>query len=191
MAVAPLLSSNLLAILPQQWQLPSYLALLPVLLLSFVFLLMRTRFSLMKGVRLPPGPARLPILGNLHQLGTLPHRSLRDLARQHGPVMLLQLGMVPAVVVSSAEAAREVMKVHDADCCSRPASPGPRLLSYDLKDVAFAPYDEYWREMRKLFIVELLSMRRVKAAWYAREQQVITHLINHSSSRCSLDNKLV
>ncbi|KAK3145033.1 hypothetical protein QOZ80_4AG0321800 [Eleusine coracana subsp. coracana] len=172
MAVAPLLSSNLLAILPQQWQLPSYLALLPVLLLSFVFLLMRTRFSLMKGVRLPPGPARLPILGNLHQLGTLPHRSLRDLARQHGPVMLLQLGMVPAVVVSSAEAAREVMKVHDADCCSRPASPGPRLLSYDLKDVAFAPYDEYWREMRKLFIVELLSMRRVKAAWYAREQQV-------------------
>ncbi|KAK3143063.1 hypothetical protein QOZ80_4BG0357550 [Eleusine coracana subsp. coracana] len=126
----------------------------------------------MKGVRLPPGPARLPILGNLHQLGTLPHRSLRELARQHGPVMLLQLGMVPAVVVSSAEAAREVMKVHDADCCSRPASPGPRLLSYDLKDVAFAPYDEYWREMRKLFIVELLSMRRVKAAWYAREQQV-------------------
>ncbi|KAK3145034.1 hypothetical protein QOZ80_4AG0321810 [Eleusine coracana subsp. coracana] len=171
MAIAPLLSSNLLAVLPQQWQMLSFLAFLPILLLSFL-VLTRSRHGNSKGVRLPPGPARLPILGNLHQLGTLPHRSLRDLARQHGPVMLLRLGTVPAVVVSSAEAAREVMKVHDTDCCSRPASPGPRLLSYDLKDVAFAPYDEYWREMRKLFIVELLSMRRVKAAWYAREQQV-------------------
>ncbi|GJN03234.1 hypothetical protein PR202_ga20656 [Eleusine coracana subsp. coracana] len=170
MAIAPLLSSNLLAVLPQQWQMLSFLAFLPILLLSFL-VLTRSRHGSSKGVRLPPGPARLPILGNLHQLGTLPHRSLRDLARKHGPVMLLRLGTVPAVVVSSAEAAREVMKVHDTDCCSRPASPGPRLLSY-LKDVAFAPYDEYWREMRKLFIVELLSMRRVKAAWYAREQQV-------------------
>ncbi|GJN37161.1 hypothetical protein PR202_gb26087 [Eleusine coracana subsp. coracana] len=163
MAIAPLLSSKLLAVLPQQWQLLSFLAFLPVLLLSFL-VLTRSRHGSSKGVRLPPGPAQLPVLGNLHQLDTLPHRSLRDLARQHGPVMLLRLGTVPAVVVSSAEAAREVMKVHDADCCSRPASPGPRLLSYDLKDVAFAPYDEYWREMRKLFIVELLSMRRVKAA---------------------------
>jgi hypothetical protein len=43
-------------------------------------------------------------------------------------------------------------------------SPGPKRLSYDLKNVAFAPYGVYWREMRKVFIVELLSMRRVKAA---------------------------
>jgi 4-hydroxyphenylacetaldehyde oxime monooxygenase len=89
--------------------------------------------------------------------------------------MLLRLGTVPTVVVSSAEAAREVMKVHDADCCIRLVSPGPKRLPYDLKNVAFVPYGEYWREMRKLFIVELLSMRRVKAAWNAHEQQVITN----------------
>jgi 4-hydroxyphenylacetaldehyde oxime monooxygenase len=173
-AVVPLLSPTLLADLPSQWKLLGILALLPILLLSSVLLTRsHSRSSSTKGLRLPPGPAPVPILGNLHQLGALPHRSLRELARQHGPVMLLRLGAVQAVVVSSAEAAREVTKTHDVDCCCRPASPGPRRLSYDLKDVAFAPYDEYWREMRKFFIVKLLSMRRVKAAWYAREQQVI------------------
>ncbi|CAN6308487.1 unnamed protein product [Urochloa humidicola] len=165
---------QLLAGLAQQWQL-GLLALLPVLLLlsSYFLLLSSSRRRGSTGtLRLPPGPAQLPVLGNLHLLGPLPHRSLRDLARRHGPVMLLRLGTVPAVVVSSPAAAREVMKTHDADCCSRPDTPGPRRLSYGLKDVAFAPYDEYWREMRKLFILELLSMRRVKAAWHARERQV-------------------
>ncbi|KAL6603878.1 hypothetical protein ACP70R_044239 [Stipagrostis hirtigluma subsp. patula] len=164
---------QLLAGLPQQWQL-GLLVLFPLLTLSS-FLLLTTRSSgiptAKKGLRLPPGPTPVPVLGNLHQLGPLPHRSLRELARRHGPVMLLRLGAVPALVVSSPEAAREVMKSHDADCCSRPASPGPRRLSYGLKNLAFAPYGEYWREVRKLFIVELLSKRRVRAAWYAREQQ--------------------
>lgn len=114
----------------------------------------------------------MPLLGNLHQLGSLPHRSLRELARRHGPVMLLRLGSVPTLVVSSADAAREVMKARDADCCSRPDTPGARRLSYGHKDVAFAPYTDYWRQMRKLFVVELLSARRVRAADHAREAEV-------------------
>ncbi|KAJ1292711.1 hypothetical protein BS78_01G011000 [Paspalum vaginatum] len=172
----------LLAGLPQQWQTIGLVAVLPAVLLlvasSYYLLLSRSRRRSSSSStsaakpNLPPGPAQVPVLGHLHLLSTLPHRSLRELARRHGPVMLLRLGTVPTLVVSSAEAAREVMKEHDADCCSRPDTPGPRRLSYGLKDVAFAPYDEYWREMRKLFIVELLSLRRVKAAWHAREQQV-------------------
>nr|CAB3492467.1 unnamed protein product [Digitaria exilis] len=182
MATALLPSQVLAGGLPQQWQL-GLLALLPVLLLSSYLLLASTRRRRGSGVaaaknvdgalRLPPGPKQVPILGNLHLLGPLPHRSLRELERRHGPVMQLRLGTVPAVVVSSPEAAREVMKTHDGDCCSRPSSsPGPRRMSYGLKDVAFAPYGEYWREMRRLFVVELLSMRRVKAAWRAREHHV-------------------
>ncbi|KAL5217000.1 hypothetical protein ABZP36_019059 [Zizania latifolia] len=123
------------------------------------------------GLNLPPGPTRLPIVGNLHQIGPLPHRSLQTLARRHGPVMMLKLGMVPTVVLSSPETARDAMKTHDADCCSRPSSPGPRLLSYGYKDVAFSPYSEYVQEMRKLFITDMLCMRCVQAASYAREAQ--------------------
>jgi 4-hydroxyphenylacetaldehyde oxime monooxygenase len=160
-----------------------------VFLLPFLALLALATRSLFysntrKGrLHLPPGPLRLPVLGNLHQImGALPHRSLRELARRHGPVMQLWLGTVPTVAVSSAEAAREVLKTHDAACCSRPDTPGARRLSYGHKDVAFVPYSDYWREMRKLFIVELLSMRRVQAAWYAREAQVIVPLVLISRS---------
>lgn len=77
-----------------------------------------------------------------------------------------------AVVLTSAEAAWEALRGHDLDCCTRPVSAGTRRVTYGMKNVAFAPYGAYWREVRKLLMVELLSARRVKAAWYARHEQV-------------------
>lgn len=164
------LSWHLLA-QPQLWQL-LVLALLPIVSLSLITSIRRSRSSGKGDLNLPSCPARVPVLGNLHQLGSLPHRSLRELARRHGPVMLLHLGMVPTLVISSASAAKEVMKDQDVSCCSRPASPGPIRLSYGRRDVAFAPYNECWRETRRLFIMEVLSLGRVKAAWGARQEQV-------------------
>lgn len=161
-------ASQLLELMPQQWKFPTTLLLV---ILPLIPLILHRSWN-NSGLKLPPGPWRLPIVGNLHQIGPLPHRSLWALARRHGPVMMLRLGTVPTVVLSSPEAAREAMKTHDGDCCSRPPSPGPRLLSYGYKDLVFSPYSDYVREMRKLFLLELLSRRRVQAACYAREAQV-------------------
>jgi 4-hydroxyphenylacetaldehyde oxime monooxygenase len=86
-------------------------------------------------------------------------------------VKQLQLRKAPTVVVSSS-AAWEVLEAHDLDCCTRPVSPGTKRLTYDLKNVAFAPYGAYWREARNLLTVELLSTARVKAAWHTRHEQV-------------------
>ncbi|CAM0146687.1 unnamed protein product [Urochloa decumbens] len=176
--------------LPRQWKWQSsslFLLLLPLLALLAYLATKGLYTSRARGrlqLRMPPGPPRLPVLGNLHQMiigSALPHQRLRELARRHGPVMLLQLGTVPTVVVSSAEAAREVLKTHDGDCCSRPDTPGARRLSYGQKDLVCAPYNEYWREMRKLFVVELLTVRRVQATCCAREAQV-DKLIDRLSS---------
>lgn len=62
---------------------------------------------------LPPSPSRLPVLGNFHQLGLLPHRNLQSLAHKHGPIMLLHFESVPTLLLSSADAAREVMKIQE------------------------------------------------------------------------------
>ncbi|XP_074580635.1 psoralen synthase-like [Curcuma longa] len=70
----------------------------------------------------PPAVPGLPVFGNLHQLGSLPHRSLRALAEKHGPVMVLRLGRVHTVVVSSPAAAQEALKTRDLAFASRPDS---------------------------------------------------------------------
>ncbi|CAN7063119.1 unnamed protein product [Brassica oleracea var. botrytis] len=68
---------------------------------------------------LPPGPTKLPIIGNLHQLQGLLHRCLHDLSKKHGPVLFLRQGFVQMVVLSSSEAAEEALKTHDLECCNR------------------------------------------------------------------------
>ncbi|KAF7013040.1 unnamed protein product [Triticum aestivum] len=151
-----MLASQLLELLPQQWQL--LLVILP--LVSLLFLLHRSR-NRSGSIRLPPGPWQLPVLGNLHQIGPLAHRSLLALSKRHGPVMMLWLGMVQTVVLSSPEAAREALKTHNVDCSGRSPSAGPRLLSYGYKDVIFSPYGEYVQEMRKLFSLSSLVENRV------------------------------
>ena len=137
---------------------PSIWLHLLLLLLPLMFLIKR-KIEL-KGQKkpLPPGPTKLPIIGNLHQLGALPHYSLWQLSKKYGSIMLLQLG-VPTVVVSSAEAAREFLKTHDIDCCSRPPLVGLGKFSYNHRDIGFAPYGDYWREVRKICVLEVFSTK--------------------------------
>ncbi|KAJ8758932.1 hypothetical protein K2173_002711 [Erythroxylum novogranatense] len=148
--------------------LPMYLLLLLLLLPLVVFFKKRMEIQNQD----PPGPLKLPILGNLHQLVPSPMQSLVQLSKKYGPVMLLHIGRLPFVVISSAEAAREVLKVHDHICCSRPRMVGTGRISYNFLDVAFAPYTGNWRNMRKIMIMELLNLKRVQSFRFIREEEV-------------------
>ncbi|KAM7464685.1 hypothetical protein LguiA_032806 [Lonicera macranthoides] len=162
--------------------------LLPLLLILPIILLMKKLKR--KNKKLPPGPPKLPLLGNLHQLGSLPHRALWQLSQKYGPVMFLKLGGVPTVIISSAESAKEVLKVHDLDCCSRPLLAGTGKLSYNYLDIAFAPYGEYWREMRKISALELFSTKRVQSFQSIREEEVgllVDSFVQSSSLGCAVD----
>ncbi|KAL6653161.1 hypothetical protein ACP70R_012086 [Stipagrostis hirtigluma subsp. patula] len=125
------------------------------------------------GRRPHPSPPGLPILGHLHLLGSLPHRSFRSLATSYGPVMLLKLGRVPTVVVSSAAAAEEAMKTRDLAFAGRPRMLMAERLLYGC-DVALAPYGNYWRQARRICVLHLLSPRRILSFRPVREQIVAT-----------------
>ncbi|KAK6795073.1 hypothetical protein RDI58_008526 [Solanum bulbocastanum] len=122
--------------------------------------------------KLPPSPTKLPIIGNLHQLGTVPHRSLHKLSEKHGPVMLLHLGSKPVVVASSVQAARDIMKTHDLVCLNRPKSSLADRLFYGSKDVGFGPYGEYWRQIKSIVVLHLLSNKRVQSYRNIREEEI-------------------
>ncbi|KAM3215005.1 hypothetical protein ACQJBY_067136 [Aegilops geniculata] len=120
----------------------------------------------------PPGPWQLPVIGSLHHLvGALPHHAMRDLALRHGPLMLLRMGELPVVVASSAAAAKEVLKTHDAAFATRPRTDTTASLTADGLGIALAPHGEHWRAVRKLCATELLGAPRVRTFRGTREAE--------------------
>ncbi|CAL5390306.1 unnamed protein product [Camellia sinensis] len=140
--------------------------------------------------QLPPGPRKLLLIGNIHQLlgSVIAHHTLKKLATKFGPLMHLQLGEMSTIVVSSPEIVREVMKTHDIVFVQRPYSFASRILSYDSQNIAFSPYGDYWRQMQKICIMELLSAKRVQSFRAIREEKVLNLVKLISLNKTSLIN---
>ncbi|XP_062000062.1 cytochrome P450 736A117-like [Rosa rugosa] len=156
-----------------------YILLLPI----FLILLYRwSSYTNSSSISVPPSPPKLPVIGNLHQLGLLPHRSLQTLAQRHGPdLMLLHFGSRPVLVVSSAEFASEIFKSHDIAFSDR-----PKLIFFEkvvkYKDIVSAPYGEYWRQVRSVCVLNLLSNRRVRSFRAVRLEEMKLMISNIAQS---------
>uniref|UniRef100_A0A453NGS3 Cytochrome P450 71D7 n=2 Tax=Aegilops tauschii subsp. strangulata TaxID=200361 RepID=A0A453NGS3_AEGTS len=154
----------------EQWA--YYHCLFLALLLPLLLLKLNSKRG---GVRLPPGPWRLPVIGSLQHLAGNPlvHRVMADLARRlDAPLMYLKLGEVPVVVATSPEAAREIMRTHDVVFATRPWSPTVKIMNAEGQGLIFARYGALWRQLRKICILELLSARRVQSFRHIREDEV-------------------
>ncbi|XP_050232512.1 premnaspirodiene oxygenase-like [Mercurialis annua] len=165
----------------------------PLLVLICVLFMVRALWKKLKSskpaLNLPPGPWKLPIIGNIHQLiGGLPHHKLGALAKKYGPVMQLQFGQVPTVVISSPETAKQVMKTHDTIFAQRPFLIVSDIIFYKGLDLGFARYGDHWRQMRKICILELLSAKRVQLFRPIREEAVSNLIADISSNAGSTIN---
>ncbi|XP_060181503.1 6,7,8-trihydroxycoumarin synthase-like [Lycium barbarum] len=132
--------------------------------LPIIFIFLRQKAKMSRNTILPPGPLGLPFIGNLHQYdGLTPHLYFWKLSKKYGKIFSLKLGSSPIVVVSSPKLAKEVMKTQDLAFCSRPSTLCQQKLSYNSHDIAFSPYNDYWREIRKICVLHLFSLKKVQS----------------------------
>ncbi|XVF45852.1 hypothetical protein PTKIN_Ptkin02bG0240400 [Pterospermum kingtungense] len=125
--------------------------------------------------RRPPEPAgALSFLGHLHLLKTnqLLHRTLADIADKCGPAFMIRIGIHQALVVSNWEVAKECFTTNDKVFPTRPKSLAIKLMGYDHNMLGFAPNGPYWRNIRKLATVELLSARRLESLKHVRDTEI-------------------
>nr|GMC93238.1 cytochrome P450 CYP736A12-like [Ipomoea batatas] len=142
-----------------------------------------------KSKRLPPGPKAVPILGHLHLIGKDPHHDFQKLSKIYGPIMYLRFGFVDNIIVSSPQAAQQFLKTHDLNFASRPPQEAPKYISYDQKDLAWSEYGPYWRNMRKLCTLELLSNLKIASFQSMRREELC--LLVESFKQAALDGAAV
>ncbi|KAL5750637.1 hypothetical protein ACOSP7_025240 [Xanthoceras sorbifolium] len=79
--------------------------------------------------------------------------------------------------------AREMVKTHDIVFSIRPKTTAPNIFLYGRKDVGFAPYEEYWRHARMIFVLDLLRIQRVQSFQFVSEEEFVL-LINKIHHPC-------
>ncbi|XP_028776907.1 cytochrome P450 CYP82D47 [Neltuma alba] len=153
------------------------LAAISVILLS-LFLWIRSQKNspnhTSKGKLAPEPAGALPLLGHLHLLGAqapLAH-TLASFADKYGPIFTIRLGAFPALVVSSQDAIKECFTTNDKILACRPKSSQGIYLNYNYASFGSAPDGPYWRKLRKLVMLELLSARRVESLKYVYESEI-------------------
>ncbi|KAJ3674319.1 hypothetical protein LUZ60_004935 [Juncus effusus] len=139
-----------------------------LLLLSIKLLLSTTKPPL----HLPPSPPSRPITGHLHLFKKPLHRTLTRLSATHGPILRLQFGSRPVLLVSSPQLTTEIFTKHDVTFANRPKFPSAKHISNDYTTFVSSSYGPNWRNLRRIATVEVLSSHRLSQCEHVRSDEV-------------------
>lgn len=128
------------------------LLLLVLLAVSVLLLVLRERRQ-MRVTNFPPGPAPLPFIGNIHQVGFDLKAAFDGWRRRHGPAVGFRLGGQLSVVISDFDLLNEAFK--DDRFCGRPANLQEIFAAFfavgaekSTGGIVFS-HGDFWREQRK------------------------------------------
>lgn len=108
-----------------------------------------------------PGPHGFPLTGLLSVFtGLTPHRVLAKLAQSFNavPLMAFSVGLTRFVISSHPETAKEILS--SSAFADRPVKESAYELLFH-RAMGFAPYGEYWRNLRRISATHLFSPKRI------------------------------
>lgn len=143
-----------------------------ILTFSIIWSIQKLINSSKKTPFLPPGPPGLPIIGYLPFLRQDLHHQFTELAGKYGPIYKLRLGNKLCTVISSPSLIKEVFRDHDTVFANRDTTVAARIATYNFNDIAWSPYGSQWRNLRKLFVREMLSNTNLEASYNLRKDEV-------------------
>ncbi|KAI0631914.1 cytochrome P450 [Trametes polyzona] len=100
-------------------------------------------------LRLPPGPRRLPFVGNLFSIPRWkPWLGFSDISDRYGDVAYLEVFGRSILVLGSSEVIFELLEKRAANTSDRPLSPLVELAAQDF-NFTMMPYGQLWRRHRR------------------------------------------
>ncbi|KAK9096922.1 hypothetical protein Sjap_022419 [Stephania japonica] len=165
---------------------------LAVATLSFLLILSKLVGSITRQQKWPPGPKKLPIIGNLHQLGgDVLHWTLAELAEKHGKLMTVWFGFQqPFIVVTDPDLAWEMLVTKGVDYLSRKMPYLSRITSADYRTLGTSDGGPYWETLRKGLQSTALNPRTISSQTTLQEQD-IADMIGSMRREADLNNGVV
>ncbi|CAK47221.1 hypothetical protein CBS115989_372 [Aspergillus niger] len=132
---------------------------MPTILLTLLALLtLRLLYEYKRDRNLPPGPRRLPLIGNLHQAPqTLPWRVFDQWSKTYGPIMSAQFGRQTLILITSPTIARDLLDKRGSIYADRPDLVMANNITKGLH-MLIRQYDD-WLRLHQRLDAPLLSPR--------------------------------
>lgn len=102
----------------------------------------------------------------------LKHRKLAEMSQTYGDVFMLRMGKRNLVVVSSPEAAKEVLHTQGVEFASRTRNAVFDIFAGKGQDMVFSNYGDHWRRMRKIMTIPCFTNKSVQHSHFAWEDEV-------------------
>ncbi|KAJ8366841.1 hypothetical protein AAFF_G00338950 [Aldrovandia affinis] len=137
-----------------------------------------------RGVRLPPGPTPLPLLGNLLQVDKrAPFKSFLKLSERYGPVLTMYIGPQRTVVLVGYEVVKEALLDQGDDFSAR--APFPFLHRVVRGHGLAISNGEPWRQLRRFTLTTLRDFgmgRRRMEEWIREESKYLMDSMTNTHS---------
>ncbi|PON82422.1 Cytochrome P450, E-class, group I [Trema orientale] len=151
----------------------------PTTVISILFVLIIFLYYLLRKPKVsrrspPEAGGAWPIVGHLPLLGgSQPvHIILGQMADKYGPIFTVRMGVYKTLVIRGAEISKERYTANDRVFANRAKAMALEVMGYNYAMFGFSNYGPYWRRLRKIATLELLSNHRVQTFSHVRELEV-------------------